>query len=413
LITNPAIGILTESNIYLAKIREFNSSYDDYHLIYHHQNHVYTLQSFASNYLLHRIYICSPSTLYTLDLRIGANIVPFSPIDETPCRSSLTYLPGDSTLLWTLRRSIIQLDFEDMTREFLWNSTSTIIDMIYNNTIDDNYAIFYVSITIADHQSSVLYCRTDRRLRHIYPFQSCLFIDSSFHQVITLAIDGNHLYVADRIEQRIYVLTLLPGGLLTKKEVLPLNTSTVADIKSMFVYNGYLVWATTSGHVRIVSLTTMRVRTIFWFDEQIQTIRLVSFSDWPNRTTTTVSTTATTTTTTITTTTKQSTTTSLTSTTSLSTTKSSISSTTASEQIDTTTDINDSNPWKATTYATSIVLGIALFLCAAMITCVLLNYRLGRVVPNSFTNIFHVLRNRPVSSASAPLPNTTLTLSMS
>ncbi|CAF4858764.1 unnamed protein product, partial [Rotaria socialis] len=60
------------------------------------------------------------------------------------------------------------------------------------------------------------------------------------------------------------------------------------------------------------------------------------------------------------------------------------------------------SPWKATTYLTSIILGIALFLCAAMITCVLLNYRLGRVVPHSFTNIFHVLRHRTVAARPTP-----------
>jgi hypothetical protein len=385
-ITNPAIGILTQSKIYLAQINEFNYTNDDLHLIYHHNDHVYPLESFASNNALHRIYICSPSTIYTLDLRVGAHIVPLSPIDDTPCRSSLTYLSGQATLVWALRHAVIQLNFQDMSKERIWNSTSSILDMIYNHTIDDDNIVFYLSISIVDQQSSVLHCRADRRFR-IFPFQSCLFIDSGYREVSALAIEDNRLYVADRIQQKIYVLTLSPSSFILTKGVLPLNTSTVADIASMFIYDHNLVWLTTSGHVRIVSLVTYEVRNLFWFDEQLRTIRLVSFSQWPNRTTTTITTK----------TTRQSSTTYSTSTEVTAT-----SSTSPSEQIDTTTIDDDNNsPWKATTYVTAVFLGIALFLCAAMITCVLLNYRLGRVVPHSFTNIFHILRNRPATRPAA------------
>jgi hypothetical protein len=382
-INNPAIGILTESNIYLAKIRELNYTNDEFHLIYHHDDPVYPLQSFASNTILRRIYVCSPSTIYSLDLRVGANINPLTLVDGTPCRSSLTYMSDDGTLIWALRRGLIQLDFQDMSREFLWNSSSTIIDMIYNETIIDDNINFYMSTATTDHQSAISHCRTDRRFR-VYPFQSCNSFDTTYHEVTALAIDANSLYVADRIEQKIYVLTLLPSGNFLK-DILPLNTSTVADIRSMFVYNHNLIWLTVSGHVRSVSLITYEVRNIFWFDEPLRAIRLVSFAQWANRTTTT----------------RRPTTINQTSTTHTST-----STTSASEQIDTTTD-NDNNtsPWKATTYVTSIILGIALFLCAAMITCILLNYRLGRVVPNSFTNIFHILRNQ---SATPRSPQQTL-----
>jgi hypothetical protein len=367
LIINPAIGILTESNLYLAQIIEFNYTNDEFYLIYHHNDPVYSLQSFTSNHFLHQIYICSPNTIYTLDLQIESTIIPLLPIDNTPCRSSLTYLSNETTLLWALRHAIIQLDFQQMSREFLWNSTSIINDMIYNDTIDDNYIHFYLSIQITDYQSSILHCQTNRHLR-IFSYQSCRFIDNGYHEISTLAIDKNFLYVADRIEQKIYVLTLLSNGSILKKTILPVNTSIIADIRSMFIHNQNLIWLTTSGHVRIVSLKTYEVRNLFWFDEQLRTIRLVSFSQWPNQTTT-----------------------------SRSSTKTIISSTSASEQIDITTI--DNNPWKTTAYITSIILGITLFLCAAMITCVLINYRPRRIVPNSFTNIYHILRDRTRTTA--------------
>jgi hypothetical protein len=357
LITNPAIGILTESNIYLAQIIDFNYTNDNFYLIYHHNDPVYSLQSFTSNNFLHQIYICSPSTIYTLDLRIGSNIIPLSPIDDTPCRSSLTYLTNETTLFWALRHSIIQLDFQQMSKEYLWNSTSLILDMIYNDTIVDNYINFYLSIQNSDHQSSILHCRKNHSIR-LFPYQSCRFIDNGYHEISALAIDKNLLYIADRLEQKIYVLTLSFNGSILTKEILPLNTSTIADIRSMFIYHQNLIWLTTSGHVRIVSLTTYKVRNIFYFDEQLQTIRLVSFSQWPNQTTTTTTTL--------------------------------VSSTSANKQIDRI----DNNPWKTTAYVTSIILGLALFLCATMITFVLLNYRFGRITSNSFINVFHILRNR-------------------
>lgn len=360
LITNPSIGILTESNIYLAQITELNSTLDQHYLLYHHNDPVYPLQSFTSDNFLHQIYICSPSTIYTLDLQIGSKIIPLIPIDDTPCRSSLIYLPNETKLLWTLRHSILQLNFQQMSKEYLWNSTSLIIDMIYNDTINENFLEFYLSIQNTNHRSSILYCRISR----IFSFQSCIFIDHDYHEISSLAINKNLLYVADRLAKKIYVLTLLNHSILTKT-ILPLNTSTIADIQSMIIYNEYLIWLTTSGHIRIVSLVTYEVRNILWFDEQLKTIQLVSFSQWPKP---------------IATTTKI-----------ISTSSSSSSlSSSSSEQIDTI----DNNPWKITAYVTSIISGLALFLCAAMLTCVLLNYRAGRTVPNSFTNIFHILRNR-------------------
>ncbi|CAF1064017.1 unnamed protein product [Adineta steineri] len=394
-----AIGILTESKIYLAKIKEFDYTHDDLHLIYRHHDPVYPLQTFAPNNIIHRLYICSPSTIYTLDLQVGSHIVPFLPVDDTPCRANLVYLSGQTTLLWTLRHTVMLFDFNEMFKERLWNSTSPILNMIYNDTdIDNNAMNFYLSVSVADQQSVVVHCRTDRRSR-IVPFQSCLFIDSGYHEVSTLAYDENRLYVADRIAQKIYVLALLPSGFVLSKNILPLNTSIVADIQSMFVYDYNLVWLTTSGHVRIVSLITYEVRTIFWFDEELKAIHLVSFGQWPNRTTTSTTTTTTTITTTITTTTT--TTTQSTTTYSISTEKSTIITTSPSEHIDTSTIDNVHSPWKATTFVTSIILGIALFLCAAMVTCVLLNYRLGRVVPSSFTNVLHFLRNRTQTASTA------------
>ncbi len=188
---------------------------------------------------------------------------------------------------------------------------------------------------------------------------------------------------------------------------MPLNTSTVADIQSMFVYNHYLVWLTTSGHVRMVSLITYEVRYVFWLDEPLRAIRLVSFGQWPTPTTTIATTMKVTTTTTVTdiSTTSQST--------STSTATSSTTSKQSNGTIDTTTITdydNESSPWKATTYVTSVILGIALFFCAAMIACVLLNHRLGRAVPHSFTNIFHVLRQR-IGTSQVETEDETLTTS--
>jgi len=141
----------------------------------------------------------------------------------------------------------------------------------------------------------------------------------------------------------------------------------------MFIYDHYLVWLTTSGHIRIVSLITYEVRNVFWFDEELRSIHLVSFSQLPNQTTTERSSTLTS--------------------------RSSNFSTSASEQIATTsTTSNSSNPWKTTTYITSITLGIALFISAGLISCVLLNHRLRNVVPHSFTNIFHILHHRTAST---------------
>ena len=396
-LTNPAIGILTESNIYVAQANELGYSHDRQFLIYHHDDPVYQLQSFTANNNLHRMYVCSPRTIYSMDLRLGATIVPLVPIDDTPCRSSLTYLPGESTLLWAVRRGIIQLAFEDMARDSLWNSSSVIVDMLHNDTSDSDRAIFYISIMINDRQSSILRCQTDNRM---IPFLSCLFLDSGYGQITTLALKNNLLYAADRLQQRIYVLTLLPNGFIRRKEILPLNTSTVADIRSMVIYDDSLIWLTTSGHVRSFSLIDSRVRTIFWIDESLRSIRLFSMSAWPNRTTT-----AATTTTTITTTTAKVTTSPRTTSTSTLSPRTSIHtpSTSPGKDSETTAMANIGNPWKATAYVTSIILGIALFLCAAMMTCVLLNYRLGRVVPNSFTNIFHVLRHRTTVGTSVTL----------
>ncbi|CAF2371994.1 unnamed protein product [Rotaria sp. Silwood2] len=403
LIRNPAIAILTESNIYIAQISEFNYTNDNFYLIYHHNDSVYNLQSLTSNNFINRIYVCSPSTIYRLDLRIGSTIVPFSPVDDTPCQSSLTYLSGKATLVWALRHAIIQLDFQDMSKEYLWNSTSTINDIIYNSSIIDDNNEFYLSVTRTDHEVAILKCRINNNYR-ILSFQTCLFIDNGYQDISALAIDGNHLYFADRIEHKIYILTLLPNGFIESKDILPLDTNIIADIQSMFIYNNYLIWLTISGHVRIVSLFTYEVRNIFWFDEQLRSIRLVSFAQWPNHTTTitTTRTTTTATATKITTTIKPSTTTYYS--TSITTTSKS-----ANETMNTTITNNYNNsPWKATAYITSIILGIALFLCAALITCVLLNYRLGRVVPHSFTNIFHILRNR-TAVPQAPLSEDSLT----
>jgi hypothetical protein len=196
------------------------------------------------------------------------------------------------------------------------------------------------------------------------PYQSCHFIDNNYHEISALAIDNNLLYVADPMEKKIYVLTLSSDSLVLSKTILPLNTSTIADIQSMIIYNHYLIWLTMSGHVRIVCLKNYQVRNLFWFDEQLRTIRILSISQWPNRT---------------------------------STTKTTMTTTSTSKQIN-TTPILIQNPWKITTYITSILLGFLLFLCAALITCVLLNYRLQRTSPHNFTNIFHILNHRTVTN---------------
>ena len=391
---NPAIGILSESNVYIAQARELNYTDDYLYRIYHHTNPVYHLQSLTANNNLHRLYLCSPTTIYTLESRIGALPVPFLPVDETPCQASLTYIPGESSLLWIHRRMIIQADLSDLSREALWNSTSLILDLLYNETDDRETATFYTSVAFGNEQSAVLRCQSDRLLR-LFPFQNCLYIDNGFSQAIALAIRGNILYVADRIEQRIYALTVLPTGYVSRKDRLPLNTSTVADVRSMFVHENSLIWLTSSGHVRSVSLLTYQVRTLFWLDEPLRSIRLVSIAQWPNQTTSTS--------TTSTTTSSSSPPTTTTSSLSPSTSTSSESTGLTSKETETSTIGKASNPWKATAYVTSIILGLALFLCAAMITCVLLNYRLGRVVPNSFTNIFHILRNRTNQAGSLTL----------
>lgn len=360
LIPNPTIGILTESNIYLAQILEFNSTIDQYYLFYHHNDPVYSLQSFTFDDFLQEIYICTPTTIYTLDLRIGSKLNPLLPIDDTPCRTSLIYLSNEKKLLWALRHSIIHLDFQKMFKTYLWNTTSLITNIIYNHTYNENYIEFYLSIQISNHRSSILYCRLNRTST-IFTFQTCFFIDHDYYDISSLIIHKNFLYIADRLIKKIYALTIVNNSLRTKI-ILPLNTSTIADIQSMLIYQEYLIWLTTSGHIRMVSLNTYQVRNLFWFDEQLTALKLVSFSQWPQPKTTTTT----------------STTTMNTSTTSVS------------------TQINslDNNSWKITAYVTSILSGLTLFLCAAMTTCALLNYRAGRTVPNSFTNIFHILRNR-------------------
>jgi len=367
-ISNAAIGILTKSNVYLAEILEFNSTNDYFHLIYHHSDPIYPLQSFTANHLLHRIYICSPNTIYYIDLTSDFRIHPLAPVDDTPCRTGLTYIPSRTVLLWALRNQIIQLDFPYLNKDFLWNTSSTIVQIISNETIEHNYIHFYVSF-----QQSILHCQATYEFSRINPFQSCTYLDSNYHEISTLAIDNNLLYVADRLQHRIYVLTISSDYTLINRRLLPLNTSTIADIQSMFIYDHYLVWLTTSGHIRIVSLITYEVRNVFWFDEELRSIHLVSFSQLPNQTTTERSSTLTS--------------------------RSSNFSTSASEQIATTsTTSNSSNPWKTTTYITSITLGIALFISAGLISCVLLNHRLRNVVPHSFTNIFHILHHRTAST---------------
>jgi hypothetical protein len=395
-IINPAIGIQSESKIYLAQIKELDYTLDSVYQIYHHTDHVYQLMSLAADHDNQRIYFCSATTIYTLDVRPGAIAVPTFPVDDVPCQSNLIYVAQDSTLTWTYRRSVVQIDLTSLSREYLWNSTSMVLDMTYNGTLDDDTVVVYASITFTDRQSSVTYCRSDRRQR-LVPFQKCHFIDSGYDEVTALAVQDNLLYVADRLQQRIYVLTLLSSDFVIKKVPLPLNTSTVADICSMIIYGNYLIWLTNSGHIRSVSLIDYQVRNIFWFDEPLHTLRLVSFVQWPNQTTTTYR--PITTTTETTRTSKHSTSSIASITSSLTTrrTSSSLTSTTTTtttEQHQTSTIHIDSNPWKATAYVTSIILGFALFICAAMITCVLLNYRLGKALPNSFINIFHILRNR-------------------
>ena len=377
-ISNAAIGVLSESNLYLAKIKELNYTNDDFYLIYHHKDSPYHLQSFTSNNFIQRSYICSPSTVYELDLQPGSVIKPFVPVDDTPCLSSLTYLPKEN-LIWASFHSIVRLDVQKIFKDIIWNSSLTIIDMIYNDTNDNGKNDFYLSVKVTDDKSAVLHCRTHRDFgTHL--FQPCVFIDDDYQQASALAVDHSRLYVADQFYHRIYALNLLPNDLVLTKDILPINTSTVADIRSMFIHDNNLIWLTSSGHVRIVSLITYEVRTIFWFEEQLRTIRLVSYIDWPSRTTSKTSTTRTITT-----------------------------SKSASEPMDTTT-IHDNNnsTWKATAYITSIILGVALFLCAAMITCILLNYRIGRIVPHSFTNIFHILRNRTVTTPTTPISDDSL-----
>lgn len=381
LIQNPGIGILADTNIYIARIKEFDSSYDEKYLIYRHNDPVYHLRSFTANNLFNTIYVCTPSTIYSLDLRLGSPLLPLLPIDDTPCRSSLTYLPDKGTLFWALFHSVIKFDFDTFSKEYIWNSTFTITDITYNDTTNYN---FYISIRLADHESSILRCKSNGRSR-FSSIQSCSFLDNGYREISALTIDNNILYVADRIAQKIYALTLLPSGAILSKDVLPLNTSTVADIQSMFIYNNYLVWLTRNGHVRLVSLVTFETRNLFWLDDPLQTIRLVSPVQWPNRTTTS---------TTSTTTHK------------ITTTKTDTTSKTTTETTESTTKANDDdnyNPWKATTYVTSVVLGVALFLCGAMITCILLNYRLGNTVPHSFVNIFHILRRRTTTTHSTSI----------
>ena len=234
---NPGIGILTESNVYIAQINEFNYTNDELYLIYHHNDPIYPLQSLTPNELVRRVYVCSPSTIYLLDLRLGFdNIIPLFPVDDTPCRSSLVYLSNETTLIWASHRSAFRLNLQQMLKEFLWNSTFTITDMIHNSTIDEERHTFYFGLQKRNREAIIAHCLTNRHLQML-PSQSCRFIDSGYREVSSLAIDRNRLYVADRIQHIIYALNLSPNGMVLSKELLPLNTSVIADIRSMFIYN--------------------------------------------------------------------------------------------------------------------------------------------------------------------------------
>ena len=360
-LANPTLGILTDWNLYFARIIELNASNDHFELFYHHNDPVYSLQSFTSNNRLQRMTLCSASTIYTLDIRFGSEIVPWLSIDDTPCRSSLMYLFNESVLLWNWRHKIVRMDLLEMRKTIFWNSTSIIGHVISNESIENNWIDFYLSIESATNQSSILHCRLDRHTKSTVYQTACLFLDHGYRHISTLAVDNNRLYVADRTEKQIYALTLSLNNVLLTKTILPLNTSTIADIQSMLIVDQYLIWLTTSGHIRLVSLRTNHVRNLFWFNEPLQTIGLVmTFTPWPSRTSISQTTTV----------------------------------TTSSSNVSTRILPNiDDKPWKITAYVTSIILGFALFLSAILMTCLVLHYRLARIDPARLTNPFNILQS--------------------
>lgn len=359
-LANPTIGILSESNVYFVRIIELNSSDDQMVLFYHHHDPVYSLQSFTFNNLLPRMTLCSSRTIYTMDFQSRSSIVPWLPVDDTPCRFNLMYLFNETVLIWSSRHEIIRMDLVNMTKIILWNSTSVIGTIAYEESNDENSVDLYISI----ESSSILRCRFHRILS---PYETCLFLDYGYRQISTLVVDNSHLYVGDRRDKKISVLSLSSTNISLTKTILPLNTSTIADIQSMFIINQSLIWLTTSGHVRIYSLKSNQQRNVFWFDESLRDIRLSKISPcWPNRSSTTI-----------------------------------VSSTFRDRYL-------EYNPWKMTAYVISIILAFVLFLSAILMTCLVLNYRFVRSDLNHSTNLSNPLHERTIVTLSHSLFNDSL-----
>ena len=367
----PTIAILSQSNLYFGQIKEFNSTNDRLHIYYHHEDPIYQLQSLISDENNQELYFCSTNIVYKFDPSSSTFPIALIPIDTTPCRSGLTYVADERILLWIHTRSLIQLDLLQMKKSYRWNSTSKLIQLIYNQTIDESQ-IFYLSISDNDDQSSIFRCQSDR-FEGDDPFKNCFFLDTHYGEVSTMAISKNFLYVADRIQQRFFVLTVSDNGYVEDKHQLPLNSSVVADVQSMFIYENHLIWLTISGHVRIVSLSNFQYRTLFWIDETLKGIQMITMNQWSNETTSTVTPPETNRT-------------------------STRNSPSTSEPKERTTMQNSSDSWKITTYITSILLGVVFFVCAALITCMRLNYRSAHIVPHSFTNVLHIFRRRVTAS---------------
>ena len=365
-LADSTIGILTESNVYLARMMELNSSHDEMVLFYHHIDPVYSLKSFTFNNRLQRVTLCSPNTIYNLDLQFGSQIVPWLSIDDTPCRRNLMYLFNETVLIWSSRHEIIRMDLLQMTKMILWNSTSIIGDIVYEDSMDQNSIDMYISIEISNNESSILHCRFNHQSRMISAYQTCLFLDYGYRQISTLAVDNHHLYVGDCKDKKIYILSLSSNNSSLTKTILPLNTSTIADIQSMMIDNQSLIWLTTSGHVRIFSLKTNQVRNVFWFDESLREIGLVKSSLDQS-----------------------------------STSKTTIVSSSSSERINSTRVINlEYNPWKIAAYVTSIILAFALFLSAILMTCLVLNYPLVRNNLIHTINLSNPLYERTIATLS-------------
>ncbi|CAF0767788.1 unnamed protein product [Didymodactylos carnosus] len=359
----PVLALASDTSIHLAQIIELNHDFDEIKRIYQQNKSIYKFNSLTSNIETESIYVCTQTTIYILnyDQQSKWLLTPLIPVDDTPCLSSLYYAQTSwNTLIWSYRHAVIEYQLSELVKHRLWNTTYFINYFIYNET-EDGSIYLSVSAAATEKTSYIIRCKYTFSLW----LSSCIIMDSGYSDICSMFISDSQLYLADRIQKQIYQLTII-NGIVKRKHTLSLNSSQVADIHSLIAYKHYVIWLTLSGHVRLYSFKTNLTRTLFWINEDLYTLQLIPFGSWNQTSTTTI---------------HSSSTTMLTHT--------SIKTTmTSSRNI-----LLNTNPWKTTSYITTILMSVALFLCASMITYMMITYKYSQRIP-SFTNILHVLRRR-------------------